>query len=215
MKSVAHGCRCSKLRHCRAGEKEMKKILDSWGKGAHRLIRMVYLAVIIVLAIFAFRTWQQLQALRSAPVALPNFWFHVTGEPSQLRLLANGTWLESGPARPASGPVTGRLQTSAIECTKARMQCLESVALVEVMQKSFLEAQARAYEIERWNEQEIVTRPLQVDKCRVQVIALNLVDKSVSAQLSLPSDKTADLCPGVPATLKLEDGSKLLERIKS
>ena len=29
------------------------------------------LVVILVLAVFAFRTWQQLQALRSSPVVLP------------------------------------------------------------------------------------------------------------------------------------------------
>lgn len=192
----------------------MKKILGSWGAGAHRLIRMLYLAVIIVLAIFAFRTWQQLQALRTAPVALPNFWFHLSGEPTQLKLSANGTWIEAGLAPGASAPAKGRLQTSAIECSQIRMQCLESVAVVEVMQKSFLEAHARAYDIERWTEQDVVTRPLQVDKCRMQVIVLNRVDKTVTAQVTLPADKSAELCPGVPASLRLEDGSKLLERIK-
>lgn len=194
----------------------MKKVLNSLGPGAHRLIRLLYLGIIIVLAIFAFRTWQQLQALRSAPVVLPNFWFHLSGEPTQQRIMANGTWLDPTPAsRTPSGAVQSRLQTSAIECNQSRMQCLESVAVVEVMQKSFLEAQARAYEIESWNEREIVTRPLQVDKCRVQVIVLNHVDKAVEARVTLPGDKTPELCPGVAASMKLEDGSKLIDRLKS
>lgn len=194
----------------------MKKVMKSLGPLGHRLIRLLYLAVILVLAVFAFRTWQQLQALRSSPVVLPNFWFHITGEPTQLRVMVNGTWLDPTPAaKSPGGAVSGRLQTSAIDCSQARMQCLESVAVVEVMQKSFLEAHARAYEIESWNEREIITRPVQIDKCRMQVIALNHVDKVVEARVTLPSDKTAESCPGVAPSLKLEDGSKLLERIKS
>jgi hypothetical protein len=191
----------------------MKKILSSLGPGAHRLIRMLYLVIIVVLAIFAFRTWQQLQALRNVPVALPNFWFHVTGEPGQLRITGNGTWLE--PTAPAKQAATanGRLQTSAIECNQARMQCLESVAVVEVMQKSFMEAHARIYDIEQWNANDVVTRAVQIDKCRMQVITLNIAEKSITAQVALPSDRTADMCKGVPASLKLEDGSKLLERV--
>jgi hypothetical protein len=192
----------------------MKKVLKSLGPGAHRLIRFAYLAVIAVLAIFAFRTWQELQALRTAPVALPNFWFNVAGEPGQQRINANGTWL--APSTTSKGPAAVRLQTSTIECSQARMQCLESVALVDnMMNKSFMEAQTRAYDVEQWNEREVVTRAVQVDKCRVQAITLSLSDKSVSAQVTLPSDKTAEACPGVPAALRLEDGSKLLERVKS
>lgn len=194
----------------------MKKVMNSLGPGAHRLIRLLYLAVILVLAVFAFRTWQQLEALRSVPVVLPSFWFHVSGEPTQLRIMVNGTWLDPSPApQPAGGLTKGRLQTSTIECSQARMQCLESVAAVEVMQKSFLEAHARAYEIEVWNEREVITRPLQVDKCRMQVIVLNPVDKTAEARVTLPSDKSPELCPGIAPGIKLEDGSKLLERMKS
>lgn len=191
----------------------MKTILGSWGEAAHRLVRVLYVAVIIVLAIFAYRTWQQLQTLRTVPVALPNFWFHLTGEPTQLKITANGTWLQAGAAQTPAAK--SRLQTSAIECSQTRMYCLESVAVVEVMQKSFLEAYVRTYDIEQWNEREVITRPLQVDKCRMQVIVLNLVDKTVTAQVTLPADKSAELCPGLPTDLRLEDGSKLLEQMKS
>ncbi len=194
----------------------MGKSRRKFGPLMHKVIRIAYVLVILVLGIFAFRTWQQLQTLRSAPVALPNFWFHLTGEPGRLRIQANGTWLGPGAGPAAATPASGkfdRLQTSSLECNQARMQCLESTAVVEVMQRAFLESIPRAYDVETWNEQSVITKPAILDKCRLQAITLNIADKTVTANISLLPDKTAADCKGATGKVNLEDGSKLLAQV--
>lgn len=194
----------------------MGKSRGKAGPLLHKVIRIAYVLVILVLGVFAFRTWQQLQSLRSEPVALPNFWLHVTGEPGRLRIQANGTWRATGavaaPTVPASGKFD-RLQTSSFECIQARMLCLESTAVVEVMQRPFLESIPRAYEIESWTEQSVITRPAVLDKCRMQAIGINLAEKTVTAEISLLPDKTAADCKDATGKVNLEDGSKLLTQV--
>lgn len=185
----------------------MKQILKSLNGPLRNIVRAGYLLIIIVLAVFGWRTWTQLQSLRSVPVALPNYWFYLAESQGQPLIQANGTWV----SLPAVAP-GDRLQTSTIECSKARMQCVESAAVVTVMERSFLEAVARFYEIETWGDLEITTRPMILDKCRTQTLRLVVPDKQVFATTALAPEAIADNCKDAAKQLKLDDGNKLVQK---
>jgi hypothetical protein len=199
-------CRdCSTLPDSARGERlTVLSILRVLNPFQRNFIRIVYVLVILVLAGFGVHTWRQLQSLRTAPVALPNFWFYVVGEPGRMTIQTHGTWLVTdGP------PLRDRLQTSTLECHQARMQCMASTAVVSMHGGSFLESFPRNYEIETWNEREIITKPVMTD-CSSHVVTLNLVDRGVSAVTSLLPDKSD--CKEVARKLKLDNGSKAREQ---
>lgn len=185
----------------------MKTVFKAMSGTLRNGIRAGYLLVIILLAIFGWRTWQQLQTLRSVPVALPNYWFYMAESQGQPLVQANGTWIDESASLKAD-----HLQTSTFECSKARMQCVESAAVVTVMEQSFLEAMARFYDIESWTDQDIVTRPVQVDKCRVQTVRFVLAEKKVLAKTSLAPDASEQNCRHPAHQLRLDDGNKLLNK---
>lgn len=185
----------------------MKQALKAMSGSLRNAIRAGYVVVILVLAVFGLRSWQQLQSLRNVPVALPNFWFYVAETQGQPLVQANGTWISQ-----TAGAPQDRLQTSTIECSKARMQCVESSAVVTVMERSFLEALARFHDIEAWGDLEITTRPLQIDKCRTQTLRLSVADKQVFASTALAPDALADACKHAVQQFKLDDGSKLIQK---
>ena len=90
----------------------------------HRYVRIGEIVVVVVLSIFALMTWLELNALRKAPVVLPNYQFESlsTAEGTPM-VVTRGTWIaENGPPEP--------LLTTTIECRKDRMECVESAALV-------------------------------------------------------------------------------------
>lgn len=184
----------------------MKQVLKSLNGPLRNLVRAGYLLIIIVLAVFGWRTWTQLQSLRNVPVVLPNYWFYLAESQGQPLIQTNGTWIN------ATAPAGDRLQTSTIECSKARMQCVESAAVVTVMERSFLEAVARFYEIETWGELEVTTKPVTLDKCRTQTIRLVIPDKQVYATTALAPEAIADNCKNAAQQLKLDDGNKLLQK---
>jgi hypothetical protein len=185
----------------------MKQVLKAMNGSLRTAIRAGYVVVILLLAAFGWRSWQQLQTLRNVPVALPNFWFYVAETQGQPLVQANGTWISQ-----TAGAPQDRLQTSNIECSKARMQCVESAAVVTVMERSFLEAVARFHDIESWGDLEIITRPLVIDKCRVQTLRLMIADKQVFASTALAPDAVADLCKTAVQQFKLDDGNKLIQK---
>jgi hypothetical protein len=179
----------------------MKTGSIKFGSRAHKIIRFAYLAVISVLAVFALLTYRELQRQRSAPVILPSYGFYIVDMPEKASLVhAHGTWYV------ANGPTpTGTLQTTTIECRKARLQCVESTSVVSVSEQGFLGSIPAAFEVERWTDDEIVTKP-ETGRCTTRIISMNLVKRLASSVIAAIPD--AEKCKEQPRTLKLEGGAK-------
>ncbi|MBL8515635.1 MAG: hypothetical protein JNM76_01595 [Betaproteobacteria bacterium] len=178
-----------------------KKLLDTHPL-IRRVIRIFYVSVILVLGVFAWRTWDELHTLRRVPVALPNFWFYVGETQGKPLIQTNGTWLTVEGPQPRD-----QLQTATLECWQFRMQCVESVALVNMRIGSFLESVPRIHDIETWNEREIVTKPLATD-CSSQVVTFNIPEKTVTSVTKLLSDRGE--CKTPARTERLGDGVKAM-----
>lgn len=169
--------------------------------GQRRLIRTVYLVLIVFLAGFAFFTYRQLQAVRNSPVHLPNYWFYIVDTPGKGSLIqANGSWVVTEGAAPA-----GQLQTSTIECQQAKMMCMESTAVVSVREGSFLESFPRAYEIESWTDKEVLTKP-STTECSAYTLRIDLVERT--AYTVVTGVPGISECKDRPRKLKLDNGSK-------
>ena len=183
----------------------------AYGRKTHTVIRIAYVAVVAVLAAFALQTYAELKRLRRAPVILPNYAFYIIDEPDKASVVhAFGTWYA------ADGPTAAEgLQTTTIECRKSRMQCLESTAMVSVTEKGFLDTVPAVFEVDRWTDEEILTKPV-TDKCTTRTIRLDLPNRQVGSTISAIPD--AEKCKEIPRTLKLAGGEKArsaaLERAK-
>ena len=177
--------------------------IDSIGSGtiAHKVIRVAYLTVVVALAIFAQQTYEELQRQRRAPVILPYYAFDIVNEPEKASVVRTvGTWYAVGGSTPADS-----LQTTTIECTKARQQCAESTAVVSVSEKGFLDSISTVFAVARWTDDQIVTEP-EKGRCTTRIINLDLVNRRVSSVISAIPD--AEKCKEQPGTLKLESGVK-------
>ncbi len=172
-----------------------------FGSRAGKTIRVAYVAVVAFLAVFALLTYQELQRQRSAPVTLPRYAFSIVNNPEKASVVqALGTWYT------ADGPTpTETLQTTNIECRKARLQCVESTAVVSVRDRGFLDSISTVFEVERWTDDEIVTKP-ERGRCTTRIIRLDLVDRLASSVIAAIPD--AENCKEQPRTLKLESGAK-------
>lgn len=171
------------------------------GLRAHKAIRLAYVAVIIVLAVFALLTYRELQRQRSAPVILPSYAFYIVDSLEKASLVhAHGTWyVATGPA-PAEN-----LQTTTIECRKARQQCVESTSVVSVREQGFLDSIPTVFEVERWTDDEIVTKP-DKGQCTTRIISMDLEKRLASSVIAAIPD--TEKCKEQPRTLKLESGAK-------
>jgi hypothetical protein len=171
------------------------------GPGAEKIIRYAYAAVLVVLAVFALLTYQELQRQRSAPVILPHYAFFIADNPEKAGVVqAIGTWYVADGAGP-----TQTLQTTTIECRKTRLQCVESTAVVSVSEHGFLDSKSTVFEVERWTDDEIVTKP-EKGQCTTRVINMDLVNRLASSVIAAIPD--AGKCKEQPSTLKLESGEK-------
>ena len=170
-----------------------------------RYIRFAEIAVVGVLAVFAFLTWQELSALRKAPVVLPSYVFEPGNDPGGgAAIVSRGTWIAaSGPYEP--------MQTVTIECRKARMECVESsAAVVFIGDRGLLESKQTTFEVERWTDAEVVTKPA-ADRCASRVLVLDLKNRKTMNQVSASQEK--GLCKELPArTLELVAGYKAREQ---
>jgi hypothetical protein len=171
------------------------------GSRAAKTIRYAYVAVVAVLAVFALLTYQELQKQRSAPVTLPRYAFYIFNNPEKASVVqAFGTWYV------ADGPIpTETLQTTTIECTKTRLQCVESTAMVSVSERGFLDSISTVFEVERWTDAEIVTKP-EKGRCTTRSISMDLENRLASSVIAAIPD--AEKCKEQPRTLKLESGAK-------
>ena len=174
----------------------------------NRLVRLSEIVIIAVLSAFALITYRELGALRRLPVALPNYQFEVSGDSDQARTVTTrGTWIaEHGPPGP--------LLTTTIECRKARMECVESAAMVVfVGDKGLLEAQQSLLEVERWGDAQIVSKPLQ-GPCSTRQLVFDLKDRRALARIS--SSEAHGLCKDLPArTLELVTGYRMREAMQA
>ena len=164
-----------------------------------RYIRLAEIAIVGVLSVFAFLTWQELSALRKAPVVLPSYAFETANDPSQGQtIVSRGTWV-------ASGGRTEPMQTVTIECRKARMECVESsAAVVFIRDRGLLESKQTTFEVEKWSDTEVLTKPA-VDRCASRVLVLDLQEKKTVNRISASEEK--GICKELPArTLELVAG---------
>jgi len=169
-----------------------------------KLVRAAEVLTILVLSVFAFFTWRELDALRKAPVALPSYHFEDSGGADDTRVVVTrGTWVaESGPP--------DAMFTTTIECRKARMECVESAAMVEfVGGKGLLESQHTIFAVERWTDAELVTRATP-GPCSSRQLALDLKEKRATAQATASEARGA--CKERPARkLELVTGYRVRE----
>lgn len=135
-----------------------------------RLIRLAEIIVVSILAVYATLTWRELKILRGAPVVLPSYWFNVAAVSDQVqRVQARGSWV--------SKDVSSEfLHTTTLECVKARMQCMESSAVVAVNEGGFLETVQTMFDIESWTDNEILTKA-DVQPCVNRTLKFNLAGK--------------------------------------
>jgi hypothetical protein len=179
----------------------MKTGSIKFGSRAHKAMRIAYVAVIAVLAVFALLTYRELQRQRSAPVILPGYAFYIVDTPEKASVVqAHGTWYV------ASGPTPAEnLQTTTIECSKARLQCVESTSVVSVSEQGFLDSIPAVFEVERWTDDEIVTKP-EKGRCTTRIISMDLVKRLADSVITAIPD--VEKCKEQPRTLKLESGAK-------
>ena len=171
------------------------------GSRADKAIRFAYVAVVAGLAVFALLTYQELQRQRSAPVILPRYGFYIVNNPEKASVVhALGTWyVADGPSPEET------LQTTTIECRKTRMQCVESTATVSVLERGFLDTISTVFEVERWTDDEIVTKP-ETKKCTARIVSLDLANRRVSSVIAVIAD--AENCKEQPRKLMLGSGMK-------
>jgi hypothetical protein len=177
--------------------------MQPWSKRRiHSAVRVAEIVTIVVLTVILIITYRELAALRKLPVALPNYQFEflVTGDKVD-GVQTRGTWIaQSGPPEP--------LQTTTIECRKSSMQCVESSAvIVFVGDRGVLEAAQAIFEVERWNDREIVTKAVS-GPCFDRTLVLNLVEKLALVRASASKEKGK--CREIPPrTLELVAGYKV------
>ena len=172
-----------------------------------RIIRYAEILTVTVLAIFALFTYGELRALRKQPVALPQYEFEAAEDPQKGSVVrSRGTWIaELGPPEP--------LQTTTIECRKSSMQCLESAAtIVFVGDRGLLESGQTVFDLERWTDAEIVSKPTPV-RCATRTLVIDLANKRTRSRVSAVEEKGA--CKARPeGTLDLVTGYRIREGIQ-
>ena len=155
----------------------MKPILTSY-------VRLAEIVVVVILAIFAALTYRELSALRKIPVSLPNYEFEIAAgsEPGGL-VQTRGTWI-------SAGGIPEPLQTTTIECRKATMRCVQSAAVIQFIdEKGLLESTQTEFEVARWSDKEIVTKPVS-GSCATQTLTLDLVEKRARSEVNAKPDSS-------------------------
>ncbi len=174
----------------------MSKRRQLFGSGVDLAIRIAYGAVVTVLAGFALVTYQELQRQRSAPVTLPHYAFYIVNNPEKASVVqAIGTWQPANVSAPAE-----TLATTSIECRKAEQRCVESTAIVSLKEKGYLDTSSTVYEVGRWTDEEIVTKPA-ADKCSARTLSLDLATRQVRCAIAPLPD--AENCTVQARTLTL------------
>ena len=138
--------------------------------GLRRIIRYAEIIVVTILLVYAGLIYREVRMLRAAPVVLPAYWFNAATDGGQVsRVQARGSWV-SKEASPEF------LHTTAIECVKTKMQCMESSAVVAVNDGRFLESIQTLYDIESWTDTEIHTKT-DVQPCATRTLSMDIANK--------------------------------------
>ena len=121
---------------------------------------------------------------------------------------ADGTWTVVGEA------MAWPEQTSNITCERAQAVCREATALISGTGfRRTLTIELHTYEIERWNDEEIVTKPLQFG-CSGTVRRWNRTQKSVTGVRSVTSNEgSCRELERVELALVLEDGHEVSRQL--
>ena len=168
--------------------------------GLRKIIRAAEILVVLILGVYALMTYRELKSLRASPVILPAYWFYVAvnGEKVQ-RVQARGSWMSKD-----SSPEF--MHTTTIECVKAKMQCMESSAVVAVNEGGFLETVQTLFDIESWTDKEIVTKPDR-QRCATRSLLLDIANRQAqSTVVNTPTAKTCKPAPAGEQIFKLVDG---------
>jgi hypothetical protein len=169
----------------------------------HRYIRYLESVTVGGLLLFGLITYYELNQLRKAPVALPNYEFEMSSGPDPV-VRTRGTWI-------SGGGIPGSVQTTTIECKKFTTRCAESAAaIVFIDGKGLLESRLTEFEIDRWTDKQIVAKPL-VDRCIVRMLSIDLTEKRALSRISTNPEDTR--CEKVPdKTYELVAGYKVREQ---
>ncbi len=170
--------------------------------GLRRIIRLAEIVIVLILGTYAVLTYRELKSLRAAPVILPAYWFYVAAVADDVqRVQARGSWVSKD-----SSPEF--LHTTTIECVKAKMQCMESSAVVAVNEGGFLETVQTMFDIESWTDKEIVTKP-DNQPCASRTLSLDIAGKQAkSVVMNKPGQKTCKPAPAGEQVFKLVAGSQ-------
>ena len=158
--------------------------------GLRKIIRAAEIVVVLILGVYAAMTYRELKNLRASPVILPAYWFYVATTLDQVqRVQARGSWVSKN-----SSPEF--MHTTTIECVKAKMQCMESSAVVAVNEGGFLETVQTLFDIESWTDKEIITKT-DTQPCATRTLLLDIVNKQ--AQSTVVNNPAAKTCKPAPA----------------
>ena len=150
--------------------------------GLRRVIRYIEIIVVLSLLGYSALIYRELRALRASPVVLPAYWFNVVSNANQIQSVqARGSWS----SKVASPDV---MHTTSIECFKARMQCMESSAVVAVTDGRYLESIQTMFDIDSWTDTEIRTKA-DVQPCSSRTLALDIANKRAK---SVVANKVGD-----------------------
>jgi hypothetical protein len=119
---------------------------------------------------------------------------------------AQGTWTIVGEA--SARPV----QTTELVCYRERRLCFESTAMFN-MSNNFLHSVAEIHEIERWDQHEIVTKPMGSAICVRYTLRIGRLPESITSIRLRVSE--SDFCKHVTPELhlKIVDGMEVMRAI--
>lgn len=137
-------------------------------------------------------------AIEARPVLLPSYTFIV--EKWDEQVLAGGTWVSQKEHQEAA------LETTTIRCHRKGKRCTESTAVVD--ENNHLRLSVEEHEVERWDDQDIVTH---VSKGPCGEVRLR-ISRSQKTAIREQAKTASEGCPTGQigqATFRLEDGSKV------
>jgi hypothetical protein len=153
--------------------------------------------LIAILTIGTIGLW--IYKLPSKPVYLPSLIVVLNSWDSGF-VSAEGTW--SSDADKTLYPPLFPDKTSKIVCYKKIGYCFESIA---TFKHNLLLAELDTLEIERWDRENIITRPKSEGICGEHVMSINRAMKSVDALITRRGE--SGLCDGFPKEQRLRLGN--------
>lgn len=136
--------------------------------------------------------------LDQLPVQLPPYVF--ISDTWDASVWASGTWTI------VNGRQAMPLQTTHIECNRKWKYCVESTAMVEEDNQLVLNVEDN--EVERWDDQEIVTKP-KTSHCVTETLRLSRSQNTVTRVRRPTTSESCQRSEGPGVTLRLDNGVKV------